>query len=129
MGFEKDNFSKTDKALKEFFAPEFRNRLSAVVEFTPLDIEALTEIVDIELEKLNILLESKKIKIKLNKAAKTYIAKESYDEQYGARHIARVLDEKIKEPLTDEILFGKLKKGGSAKVVFRDGELHFAFEK
>jgi len=129
MGFEKDNSVKTDKALKSFFAPEFRNRLSAVVEFAPLDIEALAQIVKIELEKLNQLLAPKKITVKLTKAARTTIAKESYDVQYGARHIARVLDEKVKEPLTDEILFGKLKEGGSVKVGFRDGELKFAFEK
>ena len=127
MGFEKENFSKTDKALKAFFSPEFRNRLSAVVEFAPLDIEALTEIVKIELEKLNRLLAPKKIKVKLSKAARAYIAKESHDLQYGARHIARVLDEKIKEPLTDEILFGVLKKGGMVKVGFKEGGVTFDF--
>ncbi len=127
MGFEKDNSAKTDKALKAFFAPEFRNRLSGVVEFEPLDIEALSKIVKIELEKINRLLTSKKITIKLTKAARTYIAKESYDIQYGARHIARVLDEQIKEPLTDEILFGKLKEGGSVKVGFKSGELVFDY--
>jgi ATP-dependent Clp protease ATP-binding subunit ClpA len=128
MGFEKDNSAKTDKALKAFFAPEFRNRLSAIVEFEPLDIEALTRIVKIELEKLNQLLSSKKITVKLTKAAKIYLAKESHDEQYGARHIARVLDEQIKEPLTDEILFGRLKKGGSVKVGFKNEALRFAYE-
>jgi len=127
MGFEKDNSSKTDKALKAFFAPEFRNRLSAVVEFEALDIDALSRIVKIELEKLNRLLAAKKITVKLTKAARAYIAKESYDVQYGARHIARVLDERIKEPLTDEILFGKLKKGGFVKVGFQDGELVFDY--
>ena len=127
MGFEKDNSAKTDKALKDFFAPEFRNRLSAVVEFDALDIKSLTTIVKIELEKLNRLLASKKIKVKLNKAAREYIAQESYEEQYGARHIARVLDEKIKEPLTDEILFGKLRNGGLVKVDFGHKRLRFDF--
>jgi len=129
MGFEKDNSAKTDKALKAFFAPEFRNRLSAVVEFAPLGIEALTKIVKIELEKLNQLLASKQITVKLNKAAREYIAKESDDQQYGARHIARVLDEKIKEPLTDEILFARLKKGGIVKVALKGESLQFRFGK
>jgi ATP-dependent Clp protease ATP-binding subunit ClpA len=129
MGFEKDSSAKTDKALKAFFAPEFRNRLSAVVEFDPLDIEALTQIVKIEMEKFNRQLAPKKIMVKLTKAARSHIAKESYDVQYGARHIARVLDTQIKEPLTDEILFGKLKKGGTVKVSFKDGELLFAYGK
>jgi len=109
MGFHKDNSLKTDKALKAFFAPEFMNRLSAVVEFNTLDLKTLISIVDVELDKLNLLLHPKKITVKANKKAKEYLAKEGYDERYGARHIARVIDEKIKEALTDEILFGRLK--------------------
>jgi len=127
MGFNKDNSMKTDKAINAFFAPEFRNRLSAIVEFNPLQLDALVEIVDREIAKLNALLASKKVKVKINKKAKTYLAKEGYDERYGARHIARVIDEKIKEALTDEILFGKLKKGGSVKVSFKNGQLAFDF--
>jgi ATP-dependent Clp protease ATP-binding subunit ClpA len=129
MGFNKDNSAKTDKAINAFFAPEFRNRLSAIVEFNPLKLDALVEIVDRELDKLNTLLASKKVKVKVNKKAKTYLAKEGYDERYGARHIARVIDEKIKEALTDEILFGKLKKGGSVKVGLKDQALTFDFSK
>ncbi|KYJ86401.1 ATP-dependent Clp protease ATP-binding subunit ClpA [Sulfurovum riftiae] len=127
MGFNKDNSMKTDKALKAFFAPEFMNRLSAVVEFNTLDLETLVSIVDVELEKLNLLLKPKKIKVKVNKKAKEYLANEGYDERYGARHIARVIDEKIKEALTEEILFGKLKKGGTVKVGFKGGKLTFDF--
>ena len=129
MGFSKDNSMKTDKALQAFFSPEFRNRLSAIIEFNKLDLEVLMTIVDRELDKLNLLLESKKVKVKLNKKAKEYLANEGYDERYGARHIARVIDEKVKEALTDEILFGKLKKGGSVKVGFKDGKLQFEFER
>jgi len=127
MGFNKDNSMKTDKALKAFFAPEFMNRLSAVVEFNTLDLKTLVSIVDVELDKLNLLLKPKKIKVKVNKKAKEYLAKEGYDERYGARHIARVIDEKIKEALTEEILFGKLKKGGTVKVGFKEGKLTFDF--
>jgi ATP-dependent Clp protease ATP-binding subunit ClpA len=128
MGFNKDNSMKTDKALKAFFSPEFRNRLSATIEFNTLNLDALVEIVDRELDKLNVLLKSKKVKVKLSKKAKEYLANEGYDERYGARHIARVIDEKIKEALTDEILFGKLKKGGSVKVGYKNDQLDFSFE-
>ncbi len=128
MGFEKNNSSKTDKALKAFFSPEFRNRLSATIEFNTLDLDALIEIVDRELDKLNVLLKPKNVKVKLSKKAKEYLANEGYDERYGARHIARVIDEKIKEALTDEILFGKLKKGGNVKVGFKNDKLDFSFE-
>jgi ATP-dependent Clp protease ATP-binding subunit ClpA len=127
MGFEKDSSAKTDKALAAFFSPEFRNRLSATIEFNALNPDALVTIVDREVDKLNLLLKAKKVKVKLSKKAKEYLAKEGYDERYGARHIARVIDEKIKESLTDEILFGKLKKGGSVKVGYKNDALTFEF--
>ncbi|WP_415407337.1 ATP-dependent Clp protease ATP-binding subunit ClpA [Sulfurovum sp. CS9] len=128
MGFNKDNSMKTDKALQAFFSPEFRNRLSATIEFNALGLDALITIVDRELDKLNLLLKSKKVKVKLSKKAKEYLANEGYDERYGARHIARVIDGKVKEALTDEILFGKLKKGGSVKVGYENEKLNFSFE-
>ena len=127
MGFNKDTSMKTDKALKAFFAPEFMNRLSAVVEFNTLDLKTLVSIAEVEVGKLNLLLKPKKIRVKVSKKAKEYLAKEGYDERYGARHIARVIDEKIKEALTEEILFGKLKKGGLVKVGFKNGKLSFVF--
>ena len=129
MGFNKDNSMKTDKALNAFFAPEFRNRLSAIVEFNALNIDSLVEIVDRELEKLNTLLKSKKVKVKLSKKAKIYLAQEGYDERYGARHIARVIDKQVKEELTDEILFGKLQKGGLVKIDYKNDKLNFTFDK
>ena len=127
MGFNKDNSMKTDKALAAFFSPEFRNRLSATIEFNALNLDALVTIVDRELGKLNALLKGKKVKVKVGKKAKEYLANEGYDERYGARHIARVIDEKIKEQLTDEILFGKLKKGGAVKVSLKNEKLIFEF--
>ena len=129
MGFEKDTSAKTDKALAAFFSPEFRNRLSATIEFKPLSLESLVKIVDTELEKLNRLLGKKGIRVKVGKKAKEYLAKEGYDERYGARHIARVIDEKIKEALTDEILFGRLQEGGEVKVSYKNDTLRFAFDK
>ncbi|WP_373029483.1 ATP-dependent Clp protease ATP-binding subunit ClpA [Sulfurovum sp.] len=128
MGFNKDTSMKTDKALASFFSPEFRNRLSATIEFNALGLDALVTIVDRELDKLNLLLKSKKVKVTLTKKAKEYLAKEGYDERYGARHIARVIDAKVKEALTDEILFGKLKKGGLVKVTYKNEKLDFLFE-
>lgn len=128
MGFTKDNSSKTESALKDFFTPEFRNRLSATITFKPLSLDTLITIVDRELEKLNLQMSDKKIKIKVTKEAKAYLAKEGYDEKYGARHIARVIDEYIKERLIDEILFGSLKDGGRVKVGFKSENLSFDFK-
>ena len=127
MGFNKDSSSKTDNALKDFFAPEFINRLSSVVRFESLSLEVVEKIVDTEMIKLNKQMERKKIVIKLSKKAREYIAKEGYSDIYGARQVARVIDEKIKEALTDEILFGSLKDGGTVKVGFKKEKLDFVF--
>ncbi len=125
MGFTKDTSSKTDNALKNFFSPEFRNRLSAVVEFSPLSLDDLVKIVDLEIDKLNTTLLAKNIKLSITPKAKEHIANRGYDVKYGARHIARVIDELIKEKLSDEILFGKLKNGGNVKVGFEKNNLTF----
>jgi ATP-dependent Clp protease ATP-binding subunit ClpA len=127
MGFNKNESSKTENALKDFFSPEFRNRLSAIVEFNHLNLEAIEKIVDTEIVKLNKQMLTKQIKIKLTKKARTHIAKEGYSDVYGAREIARVIDEKVKEALTDEILFGKLKNGGTVKVTYKEEKLDFVF--
>lgn len=127
MGFHKDTSMKTDKALAAFFSPEFRNRLSATIEFNTLGLKELVTIVNREVDKLNVLLKSKGVTVKVNKKAKEYLAETGHDKRYGARHIARVIDEKVKEGLTDEILFGKLKKGGLVKVGYKNDTLTFEF--
>jgi len=127
MGFNKDNSSKTENALKDYFSPEFRNRLSSVVKFNHLSLEVVEQIVDTEIAKLNKQMESKKITIKLGKKARNYIAKTGYSDSYGAREVARVIDREIKEALTDEILFGELKEGGTVKVSYKQEKLDFVF--
>ena len=127
MGFNKDTSMKTDKALASFFSPEFRNRLSATIEFNTLGLKELVTIVDREIDKLNVQLKPKGVTVEVGKKAKEYLADKGYDKRYGARHIARVIDEKVKEGLTDEILFGKLKKGGLAKVSYKNETLTFEF--
>jgi ATP-dependent Clp protease ATP-binding subunit ClpA len=127
MGFNKDNSSKTENALKDYFSPEFRNRLSSVVKFNHLSLEVVEQIVDTEIAKLNKQMESKKITIKLGKKARNYIAETGYSDSYGAREVARVIDREIKEALTDEILFGELKEGGTVKVNYKQEKLDFVF--
>jgi len=127
MGFAKDSGQKTERALKDFFTPEFRNRLSATIEFAPLSEAALVKIVDIEAARLNELLAPKNISVKLTKALKRHLARSGHDPRYGARHIARVIDEQIKEALTDEILFGRLKNGGKVKADLKDDTIIFIY--
>jgi len=127
MGFAHDSTQKTERALKDFFTPEFRNRLSATIEFASLSEEALARIVHIEVQRLNKLLAPKNITVKLSKALKHHLARTGHDPRYGARHIARVIDEQIKEALTDEILFGRLKNGGRVKAGFKNETITFSY--
>ncbi len=127
MGFNKSESSKNDKAVKEFFSSEFRNRLNKVVEFKKLSEDDLVKIVKIELAKLNNLLKPKGVSIKVTQSAQKEIAKESY-KGFGARDIARVIDSKIKEKLSNEILFGSLKNGGEVSVGFRDNQFTFNYK-
>jgi ATP-dependent Clp protease ATP-binding subunit ClpA len=128
MGFTKEAGAKSERAMKEFFSPEFRNRLSATVEFAPLSLGELEKIVKLQIRELNAQLADKKVRVKLDKAARRKIAELSHSEEYGAREIARVIDEKIKEPLIDEILFGALKKGGKVEVRWEEEEFRFHYD-
>ena len=128
MGFEKESSSKIDRALKDFFTPEFLNRLSGLIEFNHLSQNNILLIVDREIDKLNQVLKDKNIVVKLNKKAKEYIALKGYDDRYGARDISRVLNLEIKEQLTDEILFGSLMNGGVVKITY-DNSLKFNYKR
>jgi len=127
MGFHNTTTSQSDKALKAFFSPEFRNRLSATIRFNSLSLEILVTIVDREIMKLNRLLAPKGVTVEVTPKAKAYLAQEGYDVQYGARDIARVIDEQINEALSDAILFGSLQEGGVVKVKYKNGALRFDY--
>ena len=120
MGFAKNEKLNESKAINKFFAPEFRNRLDAVVSFDSLSLEVVSKVAGKFIEDLEKQLESKKIKIEISKKAKDELAKLGYDKAMGARPLNRVISQKVKNPLTDEILFGKLKKGGVVKIDFKE---------
>jgi len=122
MGFEKDSLSNEDKAVKKFFAPEFRNRLDATVKFAQLSEDILVKIVTKFIKDLELSLLDKKIKITITLKAKKELVRLGYDKAMGARPLQRVITKHIKMPLTDEILFGKLKDGGEVKIDFKDKE-------
>ena len=125
MGFAKNEKLNENKAINKFFAPEFRNRLDAVVTFDSLSIDIVTKVAGKFIEDLEKQLVDKKIKIEISAKAKKELAILGYDRAMGARPLNRVISDKIKNPLTDEILFGKLKKGGLVKIDF---EKEFIFE-
>ncbi len=125
MGFAKNEKLNENKAINKFFAPEFRNRLDSVVNFDSLNIDIVTKVAGKFIEDLEKQLVDKKIKIEISAKAKKELATLGYDKAMGARPLNRVISDKIKNVLTDEILFGKLKKGGFVKIDF---EKEFIFE-
>ena len=129
MGFAKDDGINEDKAVKKFFAPEFRNRLDATVKFDHLSQDILIKIVSKFIKDLENSLSDKSINITLSIKAKKELARLGYDKIMGARPLQRVITEKLKVPLTDEILFGELKNGGLVKIDFIKDEFSFKYEK
>ncbi len=127
MGFNADSSLARGEALKSFFTPEFRNRLDAVIEFLPLEREMVEGIVDKFIAELNVQLVPKGIEVVLSEKARGYLAEMGYDKAMGARPLARVIQEKIKDPLTNEMLFGRLKHGGKVRVDY-DKAIVFDYE-
>lgn len=114
-------------AIERTFTPEFLNRLNARVAFNALDLEVIKDIVDKFIKELNGQLMEKRVLVKLDETAKEWLAKNGFDARYGARPMARLIHEKIKQPLANEILFGKLTDGGSVSVEEKGGELILNF--
>jgi ATP-dependent Clp protease ATP-binding subunit ClpA len=125
VGFRNSTESKGSAkgAIERTFSPEFRNRLDAWIAFKPLTLEIIKLIVDKFIGELNGQLAEKRVLVQLDEPAREWLAKRGFDSRYGARPMARLIHEKIKQPLANEILFGKLADGGSAFVTDKDGEL------
>jgi ATP-dependent Clp protease ATP-binding subunit ClpA len=125
IGFvAQDNAPDGMEAVRRLFAPEFRNRLDAIVQFGPLDERTIQRVVDKLLVEVESQLEQKGVALHVEDAARRWIAERGYDPKMGARPMARVIQEHIKRPLAEELLFGRLEKGGHAFVdVGADGEL------
>ncbi len=114
-----------DKAIKKFFAPEFRNRLDAVIKFGKLDDKVVEQIVKKFVGELNSQLKDKGIEIVLTAKAAKYLAERGYDSKMGARPLARLIDNEVKSPLSRRVLFGDLANGGRVTVDIVDGKLDF----
>ena len=127
MGFTKNETSRTDHAIKEFFSPEFRNRLDEVIHFAPLSESVMINVVEKLLNELTEQLKDKKVEIVATLAAKKQLASEGYSKEMGARVMRRVIQEKIKTPLAEEVLFGKLKNGGVCKIDYKSKKLVFEY--
>jgi ATP-dependent Clp protease ATP-binding subunit ClpA len=117
-----DNTSDGMEAIRRLFTPEFRNRLDAVIQFAPLDRMTIERVVDKLLVEVETQLEQKGVQLSVEDAARAWIAEKGYDPKMGARPMARIIQEHIKRPLAEELLFGRLAGGGQVQVtVSADG--------
>lgn len=122
IGFGKSSYGNEAMldAVKTTFSPEFRNRLDGVIAFNGLNLELINAIVAKELKEIEKTLQEKHIELKVSKSCIEYLAKESYSEEYGARNVKRIIEEKITSVLVDEVLFGKLVDGGKANISYSE---------
>jgi ATP-dependent Clp protease ATP-binding subunit ClpA len=127
IGFtQQDHSTDSLKAIDRLFAPEFRNRLDAIIQFKPLDIEIIRQVVDKFIFELESQLAEKRVAIALEPDAREWLAQNGCDPKMGARPMARVIQENIKKPLAEELLFGKLADGGMVRISVEDGKLAFS---
>src|SRR6201994_2482341 len=128
IGFGREvRVGEDDDAIKRLFTPEFRNRLDATITFAGLTPEIVGRVVEKFVMQLEAQLADRNVTIELSSAAKEWLAERGYDRLYGARPLGRVIQEHIKKPLAEELLFGKLVKGGAVKVTLKDNKLEFEY--
>ena len=124
LGFGNEKRSGEDEtAIQRLFSPEFRNRLDAIIPFAPLTVEIMEKIVNKFLNELKKQLDDRDIDLDISKEGKKWLRDHGFDPLYGARPLARTIDEYVKKPLADQILFGKLQKGGTVEVSVKKDQL------
>ena len=124
---ESSGKSKRNKALKNYFSPEFRNRLDSIIYFNKLSIDNIIKIVEKFLSELEIKLAAKNVELLVNDEVKVWLGEKGFDDKMGARPIERIIGEKIKKKISQELLFGKLVKGGSVTVSIVEDEILLSF--
>jgi ATP-dependent Clp protease ATP-binding subunit ClpA len=125
---QKAAHQRSKQAIEKVFSPEFRNRLDAIVSFDPLTPAVMETIVEKFVLQLEAQLAERRIAIALEPGARAWLAEKGYDPVYGARPLARVIQTEVRDPLTDEILFGRLEHGGTVTITLTDGHLDFAYD-
>ena len=129
IGFGRDRREGEDtEAIERTFTPEFRNRLDAVISFAPLPKEVILQVVEKFVLQLEAQLLDRNVTIELTEPAAAWLGEKGYDDKMGARPLGRVIQEHIKKPLAEELLFGKLSKGGIVKVGVKDGKIDLQYE-
>ena len=129
IGFTiQDHSADAIEEIKKMFSPEFRNRLDAIIQFKPLDPTTISHVVDKFLVELETQLDGKKVTIEVDTAARTWLAEHGHDTIMGARPMTRLIQEKIKKPLAEELLFGRLASGGHVLVTVVDNDIAVELE-
>jgi ATP-dependent Clp protease ATP-binding subunit ClpA len=129
MGFtEQQNELDAMEEINRMFTPEFRNRLDSIVQFGPLDEKTIASVVDKFLVELEAQLDEKKVSLHVDDDARTWLAEKGYDAKMGARPMARIIQEHLKKPLANELLFGGLVRGGKVNVTVEQGEIAINIE-
>jgi ATP-dependent Clp protease ATP-binding subunit ClpA len=123
MGFKADDSDKMTQAVTKFFAPEFRNRLDAIVSFSPLSPDVMLGIVEKNIRALEVKLHDKKVELEVSEEAKKWLAQKGYSKEFGARPLARVIQEHIADHLAPMVVFGELKNGGKVMVTVVDDKI------
>jgi ATP-dependent Clp protease ATP-binding subunit ClpA len=129
LGFGDQQRSDDDDAVKRFFAPEFRNRLDAVIKFRKLEKDVMKKIVSKFLLELNTMTLEKRVEVNASEEAIEYLVKKGFDDKLGARPLARIIDDEIKKPLSKMILFGQLLDGGRVEVTIKDEKITLEYKK
>ncbi|HJO89283.1 MAG: ATP-dependent Clp protease ATP-binding subunit ClpA [Alphaproteobacteria bacterium] len=130
IGFERQSrVGDDEEAINRIFTPEFRNRLDAIISFAPLSPATMGKIVDKFVIQLENQLADREVTIAVNTPARAWLAERGYDEKFGARPLARIIQDYLKRPLAEELLFGKLVKGGAVRVTVADEKLTFSYPK
>ena len=128
LGFNRDKREGEDvEAIDKLFNPEFRNRLDSIISFSSLPDKVIARVVEKFIVELEAQLDSKNVFIQISEKAALWIGKQGYDENMGARPLSRLIQEKIKKPIAEQILYGKLSKGGNIKLDIKNNELTFEY--
>ncbi len=129
IGFtQQDHATDSMKVIERGFSPEFRNRLDAIVQFKSLDMNVVGSVVDKFIFELEAILAEKNVTLSLGSDARGWLAERGYDEKMGARPMARLIQEKVKKPLAEDLLFGRLVNGGHVRIFVENEELNFSIE-
>ena len=130
IGFTtQDHSTDAMEAIRRMFTPEFRNRLDAIIQFQSLDTEVIKTVVDKFLTQLQSQLDEKKVMLDVDEDARLWLAEHGYDKKMGARPMARLIQDKLKKPLAEEVLFGGLsEKGGTVHVTVENDDIHLDME-